>query len=64
MEDCERLIAIVENVKSEIYVLDPETYKFIYVNDSVCKNMGMSSDEMKNMSPCDIVVDIKKRFGK
>ncbi|WP_459891260.1 PAS domain S-box protein, partial [Desulfothermus okinawensis] len=60
MEDCERLIAIVENVKSEIYVLDPETYKFIYVNDSVCKNMGMSSDEMKNMSPCDIVVDIKK----
>ena len=52
-----RLLDIVDSSLNEIYIFNPETLKFEYVNKGALKNMGYSMREMKNLTPLDITVD-------
>ena len=52
-----RLLDIVDSSLNEIYIFNPENYKFEYVNKGALRNMGYSMKEMKSMIPPDITVD-------
>jgi len=43
---------------NEIYLFDPATYKFIFVNYGALKNLGYAPEEMENLAPW----DLKKEF--
>ncbi len=55
-----RLLDIVDSSLNEIYIFNPENYKFEYVNRGALRNMGYSMKEMKNLTPLDITVDLKE----
>lgn len=38
----------------EIYLVDPETYQFVYVNQGARQNLGYSLEELQNFTPLDI----------
>jgi PAS domain S-box-containing protein len=52
-----RLFDIVDSSLNEIYIFNPESLKFEYVNKGALKNIGYSMKEMKNLTPLDITVD-------
>jgi PAS domain S-box-containing protein len=52
-----RLLDIVDSSLNEIYIFNPESFKFEYVNRGALRNMGYSMKEMKNFTPLDITVD-------
>ncbi len=45
---------IVDNSMNEVYIFDPKTLKFTYVNKEAQRNTGYSLQEMKGMSPVDL----------
>lgn len=45
---------IVENSINEVYIFNPKSLYFTYVNDSVLKKLGYTVEEMKGMTPLDI----------
>ncbi|MDH4945309.1 sensor domain-containing diguanylate cyclase [Sulfurimonas sp. C5] len=49
---------IIHNSLNEIYIFDPQTLKFTYINSSAIENCGYSYEEFLNMTP----LDIKPRF--
>lgn len=49
---------IIENSINEVYVFDPKSFYFIYVNDAAQKKTGYTFEEMKGMTP----LDIKTRY--
>lgn len=49
---------IIHNSLNEIYIFDPYTLKFTYVNSSAIENCGYSYEEFLNMSP----LDLKPKF--
>ncbi len=51
---------IVDNSMHEVYIFDPKTLKFTYVNKEVQRNTGYSLQEMKSMTP----VDLKPEYTK
>ncbi len=52
-----RLLDIVDSSLNEIYIFNPESFKFEYVNKGGLRNMGYSMKEMKSLTPLDITVD-------
>lgn len=50
----ELLLNVVQQSKSEIYIVNDETLKFEYVNKAALDNLGYSEDEIKNLTPYDI----------
>jgi PAS domain S-box-containing protein len=52
-----RLLDIVDSSLNEIYIFNPESFKFEYVNKGGLRNMGYSMKEMKKLTPLDITVD-------
>ncbi len=49
-----RLASIVEATVNEVFVIDPKTLKFIYVNEAGRHNLGFSEEELKKMGPSDV----------
>lgn len=49
-----RLARIVEGAFNEVYVFDANTLKFLQVNDSACKNLGYTIEEMRELTPLDL----------
>ncbi|WP_304546436.1 sensor domain-containing diguanylate cyclase [Sulfurimonas microaerophilic] len=49
---------IIKNSLNEIYIFDPQTLKFSYVNSSAIENSGYSCEEFLEMTP----LDIKPKF--
>ncbi len=45
---------LIEQSINEIYVFDPETLKFSFVNQSALRNMGYTMEELRRMTPVDI----------
>ena len=45
---------LIKNSRNEIYIFDPETLKFSFVNKSALENLGYSPEEILNMTPVDI----------
>lgn len=57
------LSKIFDDSLNEIYVFDKKTLKFINVNYGARKNMGYTLDELKEMTPVDILPDFtNKKF--
>lgn len=55
----------LENSLNEIYVFDPETFKFVYVNKGALLNIGYSENEVKTLTPLDLKPDFtEKSFRK
>lgn len=53
-----KLLNIIENSLNEIYVFDKDTLKFEYLNQGALVNIGYTLDEMKNMTPLEIIPHI------
>ena len=49
---------ILENSLNEIYIINAQTYKFIYINTSAEENIGYTYEDMKSMTPIDINIMI------
>ncbi|MGI9287749.1 MAG: PAS domain-containing hybrid sensor histidine kinase/response regulator [Pseudomonadales bacterium] len=45
---------IVERSLNEIYIFDADSFRFIEVNESACRNLGYTLDELQSMTPVDI----------
>jgi PAS domain S-box-containing protein len=50
-----KLLDIVDNSLNEIYLFDSESLKFEYVNHGALKNTGYTFNEMRSLSPLDLV---------
>lgn len=50
----EQLGQIVEDSASEVYIFDPESYRFLLVNKGARENLGYSSRELAELTPWDI----------
>ncbi len=49
-----RLLYILESILNEIYVFNPDTLIFEYVNRAACRNLGYSMEALRNMTPLDL----------
>ncbi len=45
---------IIEKSLNEIYMFDPDTLRFTYVNAGACKNIGYSLEVLKSLTPLDL----------
>lgn len=55
----QRLAKIVEHSINEVFIFDSETFKFLQANESACKNLGYTNEEMLEQTP----VDLKPEFS-
>ena len=56
-EEKKSLSSILEKSLNEIYMFDPETLRFTYVNSGACKNLGFTLEELRSMTPLDITLE-------
>jgi PAS domain S-box-containing protein len=49
-----RLLSVLEASLNEIYVFDPNTLRFEYVNAGACRNLGYTLDALCKMTPLDL----------
>ena len=49
---------VIERSLNEVYLFDPETFRFRFVNRGAVRNLGYSPDELHAMTPLDIVPDL------
>ena len=66
-EERNHLATIFDESLNEIYVYDAETLKFIRVNRGAIENIGYTREELQNMTPIDLKVnlnesDFRKRY--
>lgn len=54
------LFDILQRSLHEIYVIDPETTKFEYVNREALSNLGYSMEEINNKTPSDTIKGFEK----
>lgn len=50
----EELLRVIENSQNEIYIFNPESLKFTYVNRAALSNTGYSAEEIMNLTPLDL----------
>ena len=49
-----RLLGVLQKSLNEIYIFDPATFQFEYVNDAALDNLGYTMEAMAGMTPLDI----------
>ncbi len=49
-----RLVNVLESSLNEIYLFDPQTLKFQFVNRGALENLGYTAEEMRAMTPLDL----------
>jgi PAS domain S-box-containing protein len=54
--DRDRLMSVLEASLNEIYIFDAETLKFEYVNDCARRNLGYSIEDMRRLTPLELVI--------
>jgi len=54
----EELASIIENSSNEIYIIQKETYRYLYVNRAALDKLGYSREEMYQMDVFDINKDL------
>jgi PAS domain S-box-containing protein len=56
---------VINRSLNEIYVFDPVSLKFIFVNDGACVNLGYTMEELRELTPSDIKPEIdREKFNK
>lgn len=53
----QELADIIDNSVNEIYIIDYDTYEYIYVNQGACKALGYTQNEFDNLTLFDTNVD-------
>ncbi len=53
-EERQRLVNFLEASFNEVYVFDPASLRFSYVNQSALKNLGYSAEQMRQLTPLDL----------
>ena len=53
-EHNEELAAIIEHSGTEIYIVEAQTYNYLYVNEAALKRLGYSREEMNDVSIFDV----------
>lgn len=56
-----KLLNIIENSFNEIFLFDAQTLKFEYVNSRVISNLGYTLDEIKVLTPVDIIPEYNEQ---
>lgn len=56
-----RFGAVVENAHHEVFMFDPDTYKFICANRGARENLGYDVDEIRELTPADIKPDFSQQ---
>ena len=60
-----RMGRIIDNSPVEIYVIDPDTLRFLQVNQTALLNLGYSAAEMQQLTPLDIKLNLTaERFAR
>ncbi len=59
-QERDRLLTVIQSSLNEIYLFDSQTLKYRYLNQAALDNLDYSSDEILQMSPVDIIPDLKK----
>jgi len=54
----EELASIIEDSSNEIYIIEKETYRYLYVNRAALRKLGYSREEMHHMDILDINKDL------
>ena len=54
----EELASIIEYSSNEIYIIEKDTYRYLYVNRSALEKLGYSREEMYSMNVLDINKDL------
>ncbi len=57
-----RLGRILDNSPVEIYIIDPDTLKFLQVNQTGLRDLGYSAEEMRGMTPLDIKPNLTRAY--
>ena len=55
----EELASIIEDSSNEIYIIEKDTYRYLYVNQAALKKLGYTREEMAEMT----VLDINKELS-
>jgi len=50
-----RLRRLVEESASEIYVFETQTLRYMYANSAACRNLGYSKEELRKLTPLDLM---------
>ena len=53
--------SLIDRSRSELYVFDVETLRFVHVNRGALENLGYSVEEMRELTPVDIKPDLTRR---
>ncbi len=53
-----RLSEVLDESSNEIYFFDSESHRFVNVNRGAVDNVGYTRDELRNMTPLDLKVDM------
>lgn len=56
------LLSMLEAVQNELYVFDPESLHFEYVNQSAQQNLGYSLEQLQSQTPLDLKPYSRKEF--
>lgn len=56
-----KLLNIIENSFNEIFLFDAQTLKFEYVNSRAINNLGYTLDEIKMLTPVDIIPEYNEQ---
>ena len=57
-EERQRLVTFLDASFNEVYVFDPVSLRFSYVNQSALKNLGYAAEQIRQLTP----VDLKPEF--
>jgi PAS domain S-box-containing protein len=49
---------VIERSLNEIFVFDPVTFRFVFANRGAARNLGYSEEELRGMTPMDLVPDM------
>ncbi|MBI3584458.1 MAG: PAS domain S-box protein [Nitrospinae bacterium] len=63
LEDLQLFKSIINQTNDFVAIVDPETSRFIYVNDKYCSNLGYTRKEMFNMRVTDIEAILPDNFS-
>ncbi len=63
LEDLQLFKSIINQTNDGVVIVDPETSRFIYVNDKYCSNLGYTRKEMFNMKVIDIEAILPDNFS-
>lgn len=55
-ESAARFRAVVDNASEALFVIDPDTKKFVDTNETACKRLGYSKEELLTLGPAGIEV--------